>query len=152
MRRRRRPRVPRSPGPSTTRQVVRIRVEYAYDGDSNRLRQIDNTSTSPITTTYTNDIIGLTQVLVAGDGTDHVHNLFGLDLILQHDDNEVRTLLADGLGSVRQEIVDGLVEAATTYSPYGEVLTQAGTSGTMLLICCKLPFLLQSGSRNLTGG
>lgn len=84
-----------------------------------------------ISATYTNDILGLAQVLVADDGTEQVYNLFGLDLILQDSGSEVRTLLADGLGSVRLEILDGIVETATTYSPYGEVLAQVGTSGTV---------------------
>ena|GEM_PF-4411839 len=91
---------------------------------------MDYTSGTPITTTYSNDVLGLTQVPVADDSTTHVYNLFGLDLISQDDGNEVRTLLVDGLGSVRMEMVGDAVEAATTYSPYGEVLEQVGTSGT----------------------
>ena len=83
-----------------------------------------------MTTTYTNDIVGLTQVLVADDGTSQVTNLFGLDLIAQSDTSETRHLLADALGSVRIEMVDGVVMAATTYSPYGKVLAQSGSSGT----------------------
>jgi RHS repeat-associated protein len=35
------------------------------------------------------------------------------------------------LGSLRTELVDGAVETVTTYSPYGEVLEQVGTSGTV---------------------
>jgi RHS repeat-associated protein len=35
------------------------------------------------------------------------------------------------LGSVRLEMVGSVVETATTYSPYGEVLEQAGASGTV---------------------
>ncbi|MEJ2748750.1 MAG: RHS repeat-associated core domain-containing protein [Anaerolineae bacterium] len=66
------------------------------------------------------------------------HNLFGLDpsagsgqaLIQQDDGTTTRTLLADGLGSVRTEMVDGAVETVTTYEPYGNLLAQTGTSGT----------------------
>ena len=74
---------------------------------------------------------GLTQVLVADDGNTQVYNLFGLDLISQDSGAEVRTLLVDGLGSVRLEMVGSVVETATTYKPYGEVLEQTGTSGTV---------------------
>ena len=89
------------------------------------------------TTQYANDVVGLTQVLIASEGandnppTQHVYNLFGLDLISQDDGNEVRTLLVDSLGSVRTEMVDEVVETVTTYSPYGEVLEQVGMSGTV---------------------
>jgi RHS repeat-associated protein len=108
-----------------------LQAAYVYDGANDRLQQIDYTGATPITTTYVNDIFGLTQVLVADDGTNEVYNLFGLDLISQDSGAEVRTLLVDGLGSVRQELVGSVVETATTYSPYGEVLAQAGTSGTV---------------------
>ena len=81
-----------------------LQAEYVYDGNDDRLRQVDHTGGSPITTTYTNDIFGLTQVLVADNGADQVYNLFGLDLIQQDDDSTVRTLLVDGLGSVRLEM------------------------------------------------
>ena len=73
----------------------------------------------------------MTYVLVADDGTRQVVNLFGLDLVSQDSGADVRTLLVDGLGSVRVEMVAGVVETATTYEPYGEVLQQTGTSGTV---------------------
>jgi RHS repeat-associated protein len=57
--------------------------------------------------------------------------LFGLDLIYQDDGSETRYLLADGLGTVRSEVVSGAVEAVATYSPYGKVLAQIGGSGTV---------------------
>jgi RHS repeat-associated protein len=84
-----------------------------------------------MTTTYTNDIVGLTQVLVAHDGTNQVTNLFGLDLISQDNGSEVRTLLVDGLGSVRSEMAGNIVQSTTTYEPYGNLLVQDGTSGTV---------------------
>jgi len=68
---------------------------------------------------------------VADDGTRQVVNLFGLDLVSQDSGSAVRTLLVDGLGSVRLEMVAGVVETATMYEPYGEVLEQVGTSGTV---------------------
>lgn len=48
-----------------------------------------------ISATYTNDVFGLTQVLVAGDDSTEVVNLFGLapaNLISQDSGSEVRTL------------------------------------------------------------
>jgi RHS repeat-associated protein len=107
-----------------------LQAGYVYDGQGNRLQQVDYTGTEPITTSYTNDIIGLTQVLVADDGTGQVNNLFGLDLIHQDDGSQTLTLLADGLGSVRTEMSGGVVNATTTYEPYGEYLSQQGTSGS----------------------
>ena len=107
-----------------------VQAAYVYDGNDGRLQQVDYTGLTPITTTYTNDSFGLTQVLVADDGITQVYNLFGLDLILQDSGSEVRALLTDGLGSVRLEMEGNVVETATTYSPYGEVLAQTGTSGT----------------------
>lgn len=74
--------------------------------------------------TYTNDVFGLTWVLVADDGTSQVYNLFGLDLISQDSSSEVRTLLVDGLGSVRTELVGGAVETTTTYEPYCQHRTE----------------------------
>ncbi|MCP4356894.1 MAG: RHS repeat-associated core domain-containing protein, partial [Chloroflexi bacterium] len=44
--------------------------------------------------------------------------------------SQTRTLLADGLGSARVEMVGSAVDTTTTYEPYGRVLAQTGTSGT----------------------
>lgn len=82
-----------------------LQAEYVYDGGNDRLQQVDYTGATPVTTTYSNDVFGLTQVLVADDGITQVYNLFGLDLISQDSGGEVRTLLVDGLGSVRTEMV-----------------------------------------------
>jgi len=107
-----------------------LQAEFHYDGANNRLPQIAYGSGTPITTTYTNDILGLAQVLVSDNGVTTTHMLFGLDLILQ-DDGQTRTLLADGLGSTRLEIVGSQVETVTTYEPYGKLLAQTGESGTV---------------------
>ena len=106
-------------------------AEYRYDGGSNRLQQIDNSGATPITTTYTNDNSGLSQVVVSDDGTTTTYNLFGLDLIQQDDGSNTRTLLVDGLGSARVEMVGNTIETATTYEPYGKLLAQSGSSGTV---------------------
>ena len=84
-----------------------LQVGYVYDGHGDRIGQVDFSDGAPVQTAYINDTVGLTQVLMADDGTNEVYNLFDLDLILQDDDGEVRTLLADGLGSVRTEMVGG---------------------------------------------
>jgi RHS repeat-associated protein len=52
-------------------------------------------------------------------------------LIHQDDGSETRYLLADGLGSVRTELVSDTVEAVTTYSPFGSLLAQTGAGGTV---------------------
>ncbi|MCZ7670516.1 MAG: RHS repeat-associated core domain-containing protein [Chloroflexi bacterium] len=70
-------------------------------------------------------------MLVANDGSSEVYNLFGLDLISQDDGSQTRTLLADGLGSTRLEMVDGVVETTSSYEPFGKLLMQAGDSGTV---------------------
>ncbi len=103
---------------------------YVYDGDGNRLQQIDYSGVQPITTTYTNDNLGLSQVLIADNGSSQTANLYGLDLISQDDGAQTRTLLADGLGSVRQELANDAIQTVTTYEPYGNILAQTGNSGT----------------------
>ncbi|HIP73234.1 MAG TPA: hypothetical protein EYH05_17775, partial [Anaerolineae bacterium] len=109
-------------------------VDYEYDGAGNRVRQLSRATScgyAPVlTTTYTNDILGLTQVLAASDGITTTSNLFGLDLISQDDGAQTCLLLADGLGSVRTEMAGGSIETVTTYEPYGKLLAQNGTSGT----------------------
>jgi RHS repeat-associated protein len=106
-------------------------VDYVYDGAGERVKHVDYSGATTKTITFTNDILGLVQVLVADDSTDQTRYLFGLDLIYQDDGSETRYLLADGLGSVRTELVSGTVEAVTTYSPYGNLLAHTGSIGTV---------------------
>ncbi|MCL4872180.1 MAG: hypothetical protein KJ063_24745 [Anaerolineae bacterium] len=110
---------------------VETLAQFVYDGDGNRLQQLEITDNMTTTITYTNDILGLSQVLVSDDGTTQTTNLFGLDLISQDDSTETRYLLPDGLGSVRVETVGSSVETATTYAPYGSLLARTGSSGTV---------------------
>jgi RHS repeat-associated protein len=107
-----------------------LQAAYTYDGANSRMQQVDYTSGVPITTTYTNDIKGLVQVLVADDGTIQVYNLLGLDLISQDDGTDIRYLLTDGLGSVRTEMVNDAITSITVYDPYGNLLASTGVSGT----------------------
>ena len=104
---------------------------FVYDGANNRIQQVDYTGAQPTTTTYTNDVTGLAQVLVATDGSTTTTNLFGLDLIFVDDGSAPRMMLADGLGTVRVEMVGDAVETITTYEPFGKLLAQTGTSGTV---------------------
>ena len=106
-----------------------LQAAFVYDGDGYRVQMIDYTGL-PLATTYSNDILGLTQVLLADDGATTTANLLGLDLIAQDNGSETRVLLADGLGSARVEMVGGVVETTTTYEPYGKLLAQSGSSGT----------------------
>ena len=105
--------------------------EYRYDGDNARYQQIDYSSGLPITTTYHNDIVGLSQVLIADDGTTQTANLFGLDLIASDDGTTTLTMLPDGLDSVRVEMQGEAVNSTTTYEPYGTLLMRTGPSGTV---------------------
>jgi hypothetical protein len=89
-----------------------------------QISYLDNQPVSVVN--YTNDIIGLAQVLIADDGTTQTANLFGLSLIHQDDGDEIRSLLADGLGSVRQEIVGGVVESASTNDNWGDLGSYRG--------------------------
>lgn len=107
-----------------------LRATFLYDGAGNRLQQTDYTGSMPVTISYTNDIVGLAQVLVADDGLTAVYNLWGLRLLAQDDGATLRLPLTDGLGSVRVEMVGDGVESATTYDPYGNLLARTGTSST----------------------
>ncbi len=106
-------------------------TNYRYDGDNARYQQIDYSSGTPITTTYHNDIVGLSQALLMDDGTTQTANLFGLDLIASDDGTTTLTMLPDGLGSVRVEMQGGAVSSMTTYEPYGTMLMRTGPSGTV---------------------
>ncbi len=107
-----------------------LQAEYLYDGDGNRVQQTDFTGATPVMMSYINDVAGLAQVLVMTDGETQTVNLFGPGLVGQDDGSGFRTLLADGLGSVRSEIVNGEVMAATTYDPFGNLLDERGHSST----------------------
>ena len=103
---------------------------FTYDGLGNRVQQVDLTGSTPITTTYANDNLGLSQVLVAYSGNEETSNLFGLDLIQQDTGADTLILLTDGLGSVRLEMVEDTLNTATTYDPYGNQLVQTGMGNT----------------------
>ncbi|MCA9923643.1 MAG: VCBS repeat-containing protein [Anaerolineales bacterium] len=111
---------------------------YTYDGDGNRVQQEETHSQGiifSVKTTYTSDNAGVSQVLVAAESVNYdpkttTYNLFGLDLIYQDDGTDVRYMLADGLGSVRQELVGTEIAYVVTNDPFGGMLAMQGESGT----------------------
>lgn len=105
-------------------------TEYAYDGNGDRVQQVVYENGTPIATNYTNDPQGLTQVLVAETDGDATYNVFGQGLISSETAGGTYFSLADGLGSVRVEVVDGVVTNISTYSPYGKLIAQIGWFGT----------------------
>jgi YD repeat-containing protein len=115
---------------STNGTNLQTQATFGYDGAGNRLQQVDYTGGTPAATTYANDIQGLTQVLLADNGTSQTANLFGFNLIHQQNNQQSDPLflLTDGLGSVRQEVSADAVAATTTYDPYGNVFNQSGES------------------------
>ena len=105
------------------------KATFIYDGNNDRVAQgswENGAQTSE--TRYTNDTLGLTQVLVSDDGATQVYNLLGLDLIGQQavGSNQFRVLLGDSLGSVRTEMDGNTILAVQSYSPFGEVTQTFG--------------------------
>ncbi len=104
---------------------------FRYDGNNDRLEQVayENGSVAT-TTTYTNDTIGLTQVLVSDGGPSNtVYQLYGNSLIGQQNGGSALfdTFITDGLGSVRVEMESsGAINYVRTYSPFGETLKEEG--------------------------
>jgi RHS repeat-associated protein len=97
---------------------------YDYNGLGDRLQQTVNSNT----TTYVLDLnAGLTQVLDDGSYS----YTYGLNRILQDDGSESKYFLEDAQGSARQ-ITNGSGEVtyAASYTPYGEVLSNAGMGAT----------------------
>ncbi len=71
-----------------------------------------------ITTTFTLDIQGLPEVIQTGAGETYLH-LPGV-IVTESAAGEIRYLLGDGLGSVRQAVDElGAVVAYNEYDPYG---------------------------------
>ena len=77
------------------------------------------------------DAIGLAQVLVEITGTERITYAYGLARLWQAEDGNTEWYLGDALGSVRQLVdADGDVVLRRDYSPYGQVVTETGTSST----------------------
>ncbi len=91
-----------------------------YNGLGDRYQQSVNSQT----TTYALDLnAGLTQVLDDGENT----YLYGLGRILQTNNSTDEYFLGDALGSVRQLVDGGEIVLAKSYTPYGEVMSTAGS-------------------------
>lgn len=120
---------------STIGAANQVRAAFVYDGNANRVQQIDYSGGQPVTITYTNDILGMTQVLLADDGTTTTANLFGLDLISQDDGTQTHFLLTDGLGSVRQELAGGnFVIANSSSAETAPVLAWHSSANAYLVV------------------
>ena len=88
------------------------------------------TGGSPLTTTYTYQLVEWTQVLQAKTGVSTTTYLYGLNPIGEFGVQSVY-YLTDGAGSVRHaERADprGFVVLSRWYEPFGQVLTQRGTA------------------------
>jgi RHS repeat-associated protein len=103
-------------------------AEPAYDGEGNRLRLVTWTGSTPLTTTYTYQLVEWTQVLQAKTGISTTTYLYGINPIGEFGTQSVY-YLTDGAGSVRQ-LADpnGYVVLSRWYEPFGQVLTQKGTA------------------------
>lgn len=103
---------------------------YAYDGDGNRRQQTVN----GVATDYLLDPVGgLTQVLGEVTEGDSTWYLLGLDMIGQESEDTWSYFGYDGLGSMRF-LTDstGTMTYSTDYSPYGELIADAGTGASSL--------------------
>ena len=95
-------------------QNAKFKVQNYYDGTGNRVAEVSN----GITTTFTLDIQGLPEVIQTGAGETTLH-LPGV-IVTESAAGEIRYLLGDGLGSVRQAVDElGTVVAYNEYDPYG---------------------------------
>jgi len=111
-------------------------AEFKYDGNNDRLSQTTFTNgTASAIIEYTNDTIGLTQVLVSDGGAgQEIYQLYGSSLIGQQIDgsSQFQTYIVDGLGSVRVEReTSGATNYTRTFSPFGETLSETGTSSSV---------------------
>jgi YD repeat-containing protein len=90
-------------------------VQPIYNGINDHMGQI----TAGVTMTFALDIAGgLPEVIYTSDGNAYLH-LPGV-IMAENAEGEVRYLLSDGLGSVRQGVDDtGTVVAYNEYNPYG---------------------------------
>lgn len=104
---------------------------FVYDGMGNRVQQVDLTGSTPVTTTYANDNLGLSQVLVAYSDNEQTFYIAGLGLVSEQSGNESRYLLTDGIGSVRVELLDQEIINISTYEPFGNLLAEVGNRQTV---------------------
>lgn len=105
-------------------------MNYAYNGEGARLKQIVNSAV----TTYTQDLAApLPVVLQSKTGANTMQYVYALGTRpLAQYGGAWEYLLADALGSARQ-IADanGNVTLAESYQPYGSVLKSTGTASSI---------------------
>ena len=110
------------------------KAEFVYDGNNDRVAQSAwDGGLQTAETRYTNDTLGLTQLLVSDDGTLKSYFLFGNMMIGQQisGSSQFMTHVTDGLGSVRVEMETSGASYVRTFSPFGETLAESGTSGSV---------------------
>jgi RHS repeat-associated protein len=97
-------------------------LQPVYNGVGDRVAQMVG-----VTTTYfALDVIGLPEVIQTSEGNSYLH-LPGM-IVAESAEGEVRYLLGDGLGSVRQAVDDtGQVVVYNEYDPYGNPITDHGS-------------------------
>jgi RHS repeat-associated protein len=98
-------------------------LQPVYNGVGDRVAQMVG-----VTTTYfVLDVIGLPEVIQTSEGNSYLH-LPGV-IVAESAGGEVRYLLSDGLGSVRQAVDDtGQVVMYNEYDPYGNPVQNGGES------------------------
>jgi RHS repeat-associated protein len=95
-------------------------VQPIYNGVNDRVGQ----TVDGVTTHFALDVQGLPEVIYTSEGEAYLH-LPGV--IMTEKAGEVRYLLSDGLGSVRQAVDDtGSVVAYNEFDPYGKPVNNGG--------------------------
>jgi hypothetical protein len=90
-------------------------VQPIYNGVNDRVGQV----VDGVTTHFALDVQGLPEVIYTSDGNSYLH-LPGV-IVAESAEGEVRYLLSDGLGSVRQGVDEnGAVVAYNEFDPYGK--------------------------------
>ena len=89
-------------------------LQPIYNGVNDRVGQVTN----GVTTTFALDVLGLPEVIYTSKGNAYLH-LPGV-IVAERSTGEVRYLLSDGLGSVRQAFdASGQVVSYHEFDPYG---------------------------------
>jgi hypothetical protein len=108
---------------TTTRQTDQTTSQLTpvYNGVGNRIGQ----TVGGNTTYFALDVVGLPEVIYTSEGNSYLH-LPGV-IVAESEAGEVRYLLSDGLGSVRQAVDEtGAVVVYNEYDPYGNPVQNGG--------------------------
>jgi RHS repeat-associated protein len=102
-------------------------AEMFYTGLGSRTRLVAWSGGTPLTTTYTVDLLQSARILRASAGSNATTYLYGLSPLGEFGSQTVYYLI-DGFGSIRQAAdQNGNVTLARIYEPFGEILAEAGT-------------------------